>query len=505
MNRMNADELAVRQHLKDDFEHYAGRCLKIRTKGGAVAALEINEAQRYIHDRLEQQLRETGKIRALILKGRQQGCSTYVEGRFYHKVTHRRGVRAFILTHMDEATSNLFEMVERFQEHVPALVRPRTSTANAKELAFDLLDSGYKVGTAGSKGAGRSSTIQYFHGSEVAYWPNAEKHVAGALQAVPNAPGTEIILESTSDGPAGLFYEMCRAAEAGNGEYQLIFVPWFWQPEYRLRVPKGFEPTEEEREYSALCKGLDLEQLAWRRSKIVELRGVENFRREYPANVHEAFTADAKGALWKREQIKRNRIHLEEMPEFDLIVVGIDPMASEGADGAETGIVVAGRGQWLEGNEYKPHAFILEDASVHASPRGWAQRAVKAAKDWLADRLVAEKNNGGDMVETVLLTVDEAKEFRIVLVWASRGKVTRAEPIAALYENDKVHHVGEHPALEDQQCTWKPGDKSPNRIDALVWAVWALMIDDGLDEETAKAGGEVAPEEGNHLTDAWEY
>lgn len=502
---MDDREKAIRLRLKNDLEHYASKCLKIRPKEGADAPLLFNTAQRYVHQKIEQQKAETGKVRALVLKGRQQGVSTYTEGRFYHQTTHNPGVQAYILTHQDDATATIFEMVERYHANCPPLVKPSTSTSNKKELKFNRLDSGYKVATAGSKGAGRGGTIRLFHGSEVAYWPNAETHIKGALQAVPNARGTEVILESTSDGPKGVFYEMCKAAKAGIGEYILIFVPWYWQTEYRLPVPLGFQLTEEEREYSDKCGGLDLGQLAWRRAKIVELGGVENFRREYPADVDEAFKADAKGALWKRDTIKKHRINRSEMPELHRIVVAVDPMASTDAEGAETGIVVAGVGPWLVGKEYKTHAFVLEDASLHASPKGWAERVQQAVKEWLADRIVAEKNNGGDMVEHVLLSVEGAGLVPVTLVWASRGKHARAEPVAALYEDGQVHHVGEHVALEDQQCTWKPGGPSPNRIDALVWAIWALMLENGIDEKTAAAGGEVAPVEDDHPADSWEY
>lgn len=481
---MDQREKEIRRRLRDDFPHYARKCLKIRTKGGGEAPLTLNQAQTYVHDRIEAQLRDTGKVRALVLKGRQQGVSTYVEGRFYHRTTHGRGIMAFILTHQEEATKNLFDMVERYHDKCPTLVKPRTSKDNARELTFDRLDSGYRVNTAGSKGAGRSATIQLFHGSEVAYWPNAETHMAGALQAVPNAPGTEVILESTSDGPKGLFYEMCRAAQAGESEYILIFVPWYWQDEYRIRAPEGFTPTEEEQRYSEKCGGLDLEQIAWRRSKIVELQGVENFRREYPATVEEAFTADAKGALWKRDQIKATRIKIGDLPALQRIVVGVDPSASNEATSAETGIVVVGIGMWPigEGKE-ELHGFVLNDHSLKGTPFDWGTRVRDVYRASLADKVVAEKNNGGLMVEHVLRTVPGAEHLPIQLVWASRGKVTRAEPIASLYQRGLIHHVGEHITLEDQMCTWKPDDKSPDRIDALVWGLWALFLEDEPEQE----------------------
>lgn len=202
---MSSDD--KRQRLRDELEFYARNCLKIRTKTGEVEPFLFNKAQRYIHERLEGQKAETGRVRALILKGRQQGCSTYVGGRYYHNTSWAKGRRTFILTHEDAATQNLFEMVNRYHEHCPVFVRPSTGAANAKELFFDKLDSGYKVGTAGTKGVGRSSTIQLFHGSEVAFWPHAETHAAGVLQAVPDAPGTEVILESTANGLGNFFHQ----------------------------------------------------------------------------------------------------------------------------------------------------------------------------------------------------------------------------------------------------------------------------------------------------------
>jgi len=121
----------------------------------------LNQTQLYVHSRLEQQIVDTGKVRAIILKGRQQGISTQVGGRFIQKTTHNKGVRAFILTHDGESTNALFEMTDRFYNNLPTQVKPVTSKANAKELHFELLDSGYKIGTAGNKAVGRGQTIPF--------------------------------------------------------------------------------------------------------------------------------------------------------------------------------------------------------------------------------------------------------------------------------------------------------------------------------------------------------
>ena len=205
--------MEARQRLKDDFEFYARNCLHIRTKDAGLLPFELNQAQLYIHKRIQEQIEKTGKARAIILKGRQQGASTYVEGRFIWRTTHNPGVRAFILTHDGESTNALFEMTERYYKNLPSFVKPSLGASNAKELHFDKLDSGYKIGTAGNKAVGRGQTIQYFHGSEVAFWMNASEHTKGIMQAVPDADGTEVIWESTANGVGNFLHEQWKLAE----------------------------------------------------------------------------------------------------------------------------------------------------------------------------------------------------------------------------------------------------------------------------------------------------
>jgi hypothetical protein len=308
--------------LSADLAAYAAQCLTIRSKTGELVPLAFNRAQQHIHEALERQRRETGKVRALILKGRQQGCSTYVGGRFYHRATHTRGARVFILTHEDAATQNLFEMVERFHAHCPADQRPPTGAANARALDFDTLDSGYKIGTAGTKGVGRSSTIQLFHGSEVAFWPHAEMHAAGVLQAVPDMPDTEVILESTANGFGNFFHQTWADAETGANDFVPIFVPWFWQEEYRRPVPEGFVASEEEREHAAL-HGLDDAQLAWRRAKIAQLKDAGLFRQEYPASAAEAFQQSGHDSFIAPALIARAR--KAKCEASGPLVIGFDP------------------------------------------------------------------------------------------------------------------------------------------------------------------------------------
>jgi len=308
---MAKDAAVIRQRLKDDFEFYARNCLKMRQKSGAIQPFQLNKAQQYVHSCLEQQRKETGKVRAIILKGRQMGASTLIGGRFYWRVTHRAGVRVFILTHEAEATSNLFDMVARYHQLCPEALRPKVGTDSAKELTFTELDSGYKVGTAGNKSVGRSSTIQYFHGSEAGFWPNAAEHAKGVLQAVPDAPDTEVILESTANGLGNYFHQQWLKAEAQESEFQAIFVPWYWQPEYRKSVPKDFHVTDYEDELKRVY-GLDDEQLMFRRSKMAELAdrgddGTAAFKQEYPMTAQEAFISSGKNSLIPGEVVSEAR------------------------------------------------------------------------------------------------------------------------------------------------------------------------------------------------------
>jgi hypothetical protein len=321
-NSISEREKAIRARLRDDFTHYAPRCLKIRTKEAKIRPFVLNRAQAYLHERLEAQIAETGKVRALVLKGRQQGISTYLGGRFYHKVTHRKGTRVFILTHEQDATNNLFGMVERYHENCPVLVKPQTGASNAKELNFPRLDSGYAVGTAGSKAVGRSQTIQFFHGSEVAFWPNAETHFAGVVQAVPDFDGTEIVLESTANGVGGEFHERWQQAEAGVGDYITVFIPWFWQDEYSRAVPDGFTLDTEEQDYME-AYGLQLGQMVWRRAKIAELKDPILFKQEYPATAAEAFQMSGHDGYISPESVVRAR--KSECEGIGALVVGVDP------------------------------------------------------------------------------------------------------------------------------------------------------------------------------------
>lgn len=339
---ISREELELAAKLKDDFEIYSRSCLKIRTKAGDVHPFRLNRSQLFLHQKLEAQRKATGKVRALVLKARQVGISTYIGGRFYWRTSHGFGLRAFILTHLDAASDNLFGMAKRFHENCPEEVRPTTGKANAKELSFSVLDSGYKVATAGSAEVGRSETIQIFHGSEVAFWPNAENHAAGIRQAIADAPGTEVIFESTANGIGNVFHREWKAAERGDSDYEAIFIPWFWHEEYDTQPEPGWTPPEAWIEYEQTYK-LTRSQTywAWRKNRglCVSAGGTPDepcwqFRQEYPANADEAFQTSGADAFIQPNAVLKAR--KASVAPYGPIILGVDP-ARGGGD--KTGII----------------------------------------------------------------------------------------------------------------------------------------------------------------------
>ena len=173
---------------------------------------------------------------------------------------------------------------------------------------------------------------------------------------------------------------------------------------------------------------------------------------------------DTPGALWSQQMLDDHRV-AEAPTTLRRLIVGVDP---SGGGSAETGVVVCGRGD-------NGHAYVVADRSVRGSPETWGKRAVAAYHEYRADKIVCERNFGGDMITDVIRNIDP--NVGVKLVTASRGKAVRAEPVVTAYEQGKVHHVGVLPVLEDQLVSWDPdsNDASPDRLDALVWCITELM------------------------------
>ena len=279
-----------------DFTKFASEQIQIITKDAAqgFVPFTFNRCQQIITDALSKQLEETGKVRAIILKARQQGISTYCSGRVFWKSYYTAYARSVVMAH-DSATSDaLFAMSKNLIRNMSGTLAPKEIRSNSKEIIINSpwmpdkdATASYRLYTAGSPEAGRGTTPTIAHLSEVAFWQHDEKILAGLFQGISQAAGTEVILESTANGSQGEFYRLWKGAVAGENEYIPIFLPWYITDEYRRVAPEGMELTIEE-EVVQEKYGLDNDQLYWRRLKVAE-GGELKFKQEYPATADEAF------------------------------------------------------------------------------------------------------------------------------------------------------------------------------------------------------------------------
>lgn len=419
------------RRLTTNLEVFSAHCLKVKDKAGRITPFIWNRAQRYLHERLERQLKETGRVRALLCKSRQQGGSTYIAARFYHKTSTQRGQSAFIVAHEQKATDNLFGMVKRYHDHNP--LAPSTGATNAKELIFDVLDGGYKLATAGSKDVGRSNTAQLMHGSEFAFWDNAQMHLGGIGNTIGDQDGSEIILESTANGIGNAFHLMWQDAEAGKGDYIAIFIPWFWQDEYRTKVRDDLSLSKEDIEYQQAF-GLTLEQMQWRANKIISYgEGFAwLFDQEYPATASLAFQSPTKNPLISPSKVMRavnSRFRDETAP----LIIGVDP-AGDGEGTADRTAIVFRRGRMVPRVEYHEKLNTMQIAGMLA--RYWHEE--------MPDGMIIDKGGLGAGI------YDRLVELNIPVIGIMYGQAA-TDP--ALYENLKAEiYYKVRDWFDDQPC-----------------------------------------------------
>lgn len=312
-----------------DLEQFALEFFKISDKSGNLVPFKFNRAQKHVHSKLEAQFKLLGYVRANILKGRQQGLSTYISGRFFHRALILPGTQAFILTHMGDATRSLFAMTKRYNNNLPPGLAPKPDKDNENQLLFNKLNSGYRVGTAGSKEIGRSMTNQLMHLSEYAFYDNHIEIKRGIEQTVADIPGTEKIKESTANGIANAFYLDWQDAKEGKSDYINIFIPWYWQDEY-TRDAIGMHLRDEEKDWMMLYgqDGLTARHLAWRRNKLSDFDGdysqkCKGFSQEYPFTDEEAFLNSITDTFITVEPVQRAR--KQTIDSSSALILGVDP------------------------------------------------------------------------------------------------------------------------------------------------------------------------------------
>ena len=306
---------ALIDQLRGDLDLYGRTVLKIRDKDATLRPLRMNVAQKLVHQRISDQRRNTGRVRAVILKARQEGVSTYTAARFFRGMHLWQGRKAMVIADSLERAGVLFDIYQRYLQNVPSEIAPSgKAIAQRKRMAF-AHDSELSVRPASDTEAGRAQTIHLIHASEIAFWGSAGVDASATwtslMQAVPRQ-GSEVIVESTAKGAGGLFHNLWEEAENGDNGWLAIFLPWWIHQEYLIPCSQEMREIIDENlddfEQQALTEGiwfegqshvLSYDHLAWRRQVIVENFGgdrerlgrdaIRNFQQEYPATAEEAF------------------------------------------------------------------------------------------------------------------------------------------------------------------------------------------------------------------------
>lgn len=326
MAKLSKEQLFYKK-LKDDFPWYAENFLKIRDKKANIVDFKLNKAQMIVYNEVLK-LRAAGlPVRILLLKARQMGLSTWSEGFIFHDTSTNENKNALIIAHEESASANLFNMSKLYYEYLPDLIRPMKKYANGKVLQFENPDtnetekaknpglrSKISIATAGAGEVGRSATIHNLHVSELAFFPDPKITMLGLMQCVPDAPNTNVIIESTANGVGDYFHDLWQKAEKGLNDFVPIFLPWFIQDEYarpfrseaeKLQLISEVESITKDgsgndvHTYEYLIKekhGLTWEQLNWRRYTVAnKCQGDEElFMQEYPTTPEEAFISSGR-------------------------------------------------------------------------------------------------------------------------------------------------------------------------------------------------------------------
>lgn len=302
---------------------YIENYIKIRNKDSKIVPFVLNEPQMRLYNIIKELHQKGLPIRIIILKARQMGFSTLSESIIFKKTATACNVKSGIITHIDSATKNLFEMSKLMLNKLPDPLKPELTHSNANELIFNNsdgtgLNSSIKCMTAGSKGVGRSATFNNLHISELAFWQGDKKvAMTGLLQTVPSNANSMIIIESTANG-YDYFKEMWDKAVKGENDFYPLFVAWHELKEYR-KPYTGFELTEEEEEIKRIYN-LDNDQLTWRRWCIENncSGDIEQFHQEYPACPQEAFITTGTCAFDKQKIINQiNRLQTIKTKKYN--------------------------------------------------------------------------------------------------------------------------------------------------------------------------------------------
>lgn len=380
---------------------FASAFLRILDKQKQLVPFRWNRAQADFH------AKRTG--RDVILKARQLGFSTYVQGEMFRRtVTHTR--TTITLAHDADTTSKLRLMADRFWEHCNFnSIQPARKYANASMTTYPEFDSVVTIATAGNVETGRGDTYTDFHGSEVAFWPDAEKIIAGALQG----GNPDAILESTPNGAQGFFYEVCMESLRGDGVWRLHFYPWWWDDAYQipLEADETLDYTDEELEL-VQQHGLSPAQIKWRRVKVKELRG--NFKQEYPEDPVSCFLTSGNSYFGDLSDVFTAPMNVSYNPDH-VYVAGLD---------------------FGQTNDFTAMPVLDVTAKqqvdlLHVRKLPWDEQRKRIADmyfKWHCRKMGAEANSIGSV------NIEELRKLHLTILPFQTTNITKADIMSDLYE-----------------------------------------------------------------------
>jgi len=416
----------IKQGFLDDItdSDFAERYLKIQKKNGVIAPLKFNRIQRHLTAAL------TG--RDLIVKPRQVGMSTSIQAVQFKRVAFGSD-RAATLAHDFGTTQKMRTVHALFYNELPESVKPEREQNNASTISYPALHGQVTLTTAGNTDAGIGSTYNFVHGTEVARWKDAAAIMSGLLQGVPK-DGT-IILESTPFGARGWFYEMCMQAIDGDSRWALHFYPWWWEYEYRERIPDGEELVYTPEEWTLVERhGLKPEQIQWRRMKKVELP--YTFAQEYPEDARECFLSSGNSAFGDI----RHALTAPENPEYlegHRYMAGVD----WGQDADFTAISIMDATDDVE---------VFVDHFNRMPWEAMVNRIVDACKRWRVETIQPERNSIGSVNIENLARVMEERNLEMTIRPITMTNVKKQKLVSLLYTG--IHTDGLQ-LLPDKEAT----------------------------------------------------
>lgn len=435
---------------RQDSEKFYRDCMKVRDRHGNLVPFELNPIQKIIQAQAEDQRRETGMVRAIVLKYRRAGASTFILARGYHKATLHHGVSVAIMAHLSSSTNALYRIVKRFHDNNP--VAPSLGTANMKGLEFSGMDSRYAIYSSETQDAGRGDEISFLHLSEGGAIDNLEEQMSGIGNCVSEVPGTEIWIEGTAKQGFGAFYERCMDCLSGASEYKLIFVPWNMDPECYMDPPADFEPSTErdneafmsERELMDM-QGLTLGQIYWRRRKMGGGRNIIRWSREFPLTVQDCFTSAEENSFISPVDVQRAR--QKTIKPVGAVIIGVDP-ASMGGDRFT---IAVRQGRKVHKVDYRTKVKFNEGLE-------WIKAVIE---DWNPTRVFIDAGGGGNGDALCSALRDDPKYNDIVRAvnFGGTSQAKLARPDKPGPKNRKAEMAGRlRDALESEEGLDIPDD-----------------------------------------------